>query len=442
MNKQSRPKSFRLAWWRLLIVHAVLFGIVLVATLLSADERVLRMASPLSFGQLAVLAIWLTFGEGKTAVRLAIYIVLGVVVSAIGMNAVRYGLETVVVASTQIIFMMLAISFPLSISRLRGWRLVDVSDSNRDDKPWEISTRLLFAMTLLIGLLLTLHRLVTSMGFPEDDGRLGFPNHPYSALALVVVIGVTFLGMSLAIMSAVWSCLAAGRWLSRLLATSIVVALVVAFPMHIRGGSLAHMQWAGMIVTTMLTVVLSLLLLRRCGVRVARSGSPTTKRLADLDRIRDELLERDGSCRDVNFVGMTWADALTILRRLIERADTGTAVDANGGALQLDASIVHEASRTTSHVHLCLESSSVPFTHFQCFIFADTDVPFMELTFFPDDIVHSDAPLREVVHFLDSLCAGTSITDYFVRYENASWTFGDNGPTSGVIFTRSTVGVS
>ena len=92
------------------------------------------MASSLSIGQLAVLAIWLTFGEGKAAVRLAIYIVLGVV-AAIGMNVVRYGVETFDVALTQAIVMILAVSFPLSISWRRGWRLVDVSESKRDEEP-------------------------------------------------------------------------------------------------------------------------------------------------------------------------------------------------------------------------------------------------------------------------------------------------------------------
>ena len=112
------------------------------------------------------------------------------------------------------------------------------------------------------------------MQLSEDAGRLGFPIHPYSSLVVLIVIAVAYLGMSLTIMSAVWSCLSTGGWLSRLLATSIVVGLVAALPMHVRGGSRAHMQWAEMIVTMMLTVMLPLLLLRRRGVRAVRSGSP------------------------------------------------------------------------------------------------------------------------------------------------------------------------
>lgn len=224
----------------------------------------------ISFGQLAVLAVWLTLGTGHAVFRLAIYFTLGILATAIGMNGVIHGVELLIVAAVQSTVMMLVVSLPLSILRVGGWRLVGGSAAYRDGAPWQISTRLILALTFLVALLLTLHRLVTLMGIPNDDGSIGFPNTPYSVLPFIIASGVTAIGMSMSVASAVWSCLAARGYWSGLPTTLLVVALVAAFPMHASVGSRARMQWSAMIATTMLTVVLSLLFLRRCGVRAVR----------------------------------------------------------------------------------------------------------------------------------------------------------------------------
>ena len=107
--------------------------------------------------------------------------------------------------------------------------------------------------------------------------------------------------------------------------------------------------------------------------------------------------------------------------------------------MPLDANSFVDAATSTANVRAAVENVANLFTHLQCFICDDTDGAFLELTFFPNDIVTDGDPLFAVIQFLRNICEGTTITEYFVRYENASWSFGDTAFGSGVIFTRSDV---
>ena len=133
---------------------------------------------------------------------------------------------------------------------------------------------------------------------------------------------------------------------------------------------------------------------------------------------------------------MTWPDVLVILQRTLTFITDGTVHNGDGDEIPLNAQGIYDAARTTPHTQLCATSASAPFRSFQLFVCVDNDAPFMELTFFPDDIVERDDPLPAVVRFLNHLCDGTSVSNYFVRYENVSWVSGDTGPNSGVIFTK------
>ena len=174
----------------------------------------------------------------------------------------------------------------------------------------------------------------------------------------------------------------------------------------------------------------------RCSKNLPLGDVPITK----FDDFRTGLLDPDsGSARDINFAGLTLPDVLIVVRRVLAFTNDGSACNGDGVELSLDTQIVYNATLATAHTQLCLSSDSTPFRHFQPFSCIHDDAPFVELTFLPDDIVDRADPLTSVVRFVNGLCVGTSVSDYFVRYENASWDLGDTGPTSGVIFTKADV---
>lgn len=264
-------------WKRLAIANVVVTVLLLVASVVSEGSRVDELTSSVSLGQLAIFAVWLTFGGGYFAPRLVTYLVLGTLVTAIGLNLPRNGTQVIPVASWQAVVMMFAVSLPLSISWVRGWRLVHGSSLDRDGRPWQVSTKLLFALTLLVALLITLNRLVTSMGVAHEGGRIAFPSSGYGVISGIVVFGVTFLGLVASVGSAIWACLSTYGYRSHLAATLVIVALLVGFPMHVRIASSAHFQWAVMMGTTMSTIVVSLLVLRGLGVRAVRVPTPSIR---------------------------------------------------------------------------------------------------------------------------------------------------------------------
>ncbi len=125
--------------------------------------------------------------------------------------------------------------------------------------------------------------------------------------------------------------------------------------------------------------------------------------------------------------------------RVFSQAESGEATDGNGEPISFNSGLFADAGESTSLARAVLQNVAGLFSHFQCFMHVDSDGPFLELTFFPDDVLRDRDPLQSVVHFLRDLCSDTSVTQYFVRYENASWTFGDTTSMSGVIFTRTDV---
>jgi len=69
----------------------------------------------------------------------------------------------------------------------------------------------------------------------------------------------------------------------------------------------------------------------------------------------------------------------------------------------------------------------------QVFICSEEDgSPFVELTFFPDDVVPGPFLRRNFIGWAQRMQTHLRARRYFARYENASWRFGDTGAQSGV----------
>jgi len=161
--------------------------------------------------------------------------------------------------------------------------------------------------------------------------------------------------------------------------------------------------------------------------------------LSEFDDFRLGLLDNDGSCRDINFAPLALTDCSTIVHRLFALASGFSGHASNGDTLSFDPAAFIESAATIPSAHGVLNDVGGIFTQLQCFAGADHESAFLELTFFPKELVCSDDSLVTLVRFLNSLCLDTDISEYFVRYENASWEFGKTGNGTGVIFTRSQV---
>lgn len=61
---------------------------------------------------------------------------------------------------------------------------------------------------------------------------------------------------------------------------------------------------------------------------------------------------------------------------------------------------------------------------------------FWELAFFPTDIDAESFEIESFLFFVVELSSLARSPEYYVRCENASWTHGDVGAASGVIFSH------
>ena len=161
--------------------------------------------------------------------------------------------------------------------------------------------------------------------------------------------------------------------------------------------------------------------------------------MIDLNRFRDALINTDGTARDINFTPLTLADCCGVVKSIFSHAAEGSVFDGHGNAVSCDAEIFLSTGISTRSVHAELTNVSRTFTELQCFLCFDDDSPFLELTFFPEHVSHHNDALSEIVGFLSNIIRDTDVSEYFVRYQNESWRFGDSTPGSGVIFTRSQI---
>jgi hypothetical protein len=146
------------------------------------------------------------------------------------------------------------------------------------------------------------------------------------------------------------------------------------------------------------------------------------------------LTDADGSCRDLNFEGATWSGVTVLIRDLEAsfRICSATADDGTKISQPLEATVLQTAF-SGELVHLVFEDGAGFAGIVQVYISpAEDGLPFVELSFFPEDIKSSGAVRREFVEWVNKLQSQLGARRWFARYENASWKMGDTGPTSGV----------
>jgi hypothetical protein len=147
------------------------------------------------------------------------------------------------------------------------------------------------------------------------------------------------------------------------------------------------------------------------------------------------LLDRDGSCRDLNFEAPTWKGVEELLASLESTYAEVSGTDQEGKDLTppYGESAIAEAQQG-GYIHFSLHRGAAGLIKdLQVFICSEEDgSPFVELTFFPEDVGQTTSLRSNFIAWAQQQQALLEAKRYYARYENASWHFGDIGAQSSV----------
>ena len=151
----------------------------------------------------------------------------------------------------------------------------------------------------------------------------------------------------------------------------------------------------------------------------------------------ESILDCDGSCRDITFTAATRVDASNLVRSLATQYRVRSANDNRGIERSTQITSGDPFGGIDGYVHIVFDADSGMIPVFQLFVDHDraTDEHFVEITFFPDDVDRSLFSLDSFFALVDNWNSVLKSDDYFVRYENVSWTLNDTDH-GGVICSR------
>ncbi|WP_299745138.1 hypothetical protein [uncultured Tateyamaria sp.] len=148
------------------------------------------------------------------------------------------------------------------------------------------------------------------------------------------------------------------------------------------------------------------------------------------DQIRAAVLDADGSCRDVNFVGVEHVCINEVYKYFDEHFKTIKVFDQDGNDVAFDQ-LSEPACSTSSALLILLQSGRAVFGQAQCYVeWMDDGSADVEFTFFPEDV----SDVTGVLSFLYDLKRELRATRFWVRYEDAQWTPETECELSSVIF--------
>ncbi|MBD3647871.1 MAG: hypothetical protein HUJ31_10565 [Pseudomonadales bacterium] len=152
--------------------------------------------------------------------------------------------------------------------------------------------------------------------------------------------------------------------------------------------------------------------------------------------IEEQIIDVDGSCRDINVPDVGRSEAVSLLNLVKASFELRSAADSEGHELSVDGMIERLSASESETILSCWTCEGL-ISPLQIFFSwnKDTNV-FVELTFFPQDVDSREYSLTGFLDWLRPVLVALNTSKYFVRYENASWQYGDTSETSGVIFTN------
>jgi hypothetical protein len=151
------------------------------------------------------------------------------------------------------------------------------------------------------------------------------------------------------------------------------------------------------------------------------------------------ITENDGSCRDINFGGVEWTGVKSLIKKLygsysnLKFQLTRSGKESNEADFEDAISRIHD-SKITTNIYAVDPNEIIQ--QLQIYIFTEENgQPFIEFTFFPQDLNLSPERIDEFINLVREWCDALQAELFFVRYENASWKFGDTSKYSGVIYS-------
>lgn len=148
------------------------------------------------------------------------------------------------------------------------------------------------------------------------------------------------------------------------------------------------------------------------------------------------LVDDEGTCRELTFQGSTREGVCAGIEWLDARGRFESASDDTGTDLQrplraaLTALAEHREPRSATFTFV--DDLGVVRRGLVFVAFSPDEAPFVEISFFPEDVNASGDVSASLTTWAETLRAELRARRYFFRYENASWVLGDVGRWSGV----------
>lgn len=156
--------------------------------------------------------------------------------------------------------------------------------------------------------------------------------------------------------------------------------------------------------------------------------------MMELQDIVASLTNNDGTCRDVSFDGPSWEGVVRLIEDLEPCFHDCSVTDDEGQVFpSLSAASTAWAGHDGGSVFAVLGRGTGFLKRLQVFISTnDGSSPFVELTFFPEDVEHRDHLKRDFIEWVDKMRCLSGARRCYARHENASWQMADVSPESGV----------
>lgn len=160
-------------------------------------------------------------------------------------------------------------------------------------------------------------------------------------------------------------------------------------------------------------------------------------KIKSLSRHFDAITESDGAFRDINIRPITVTAAKGIFAFFSTSFILRDATDEDGNEL-LDIATINSQveNKQIGSVHSSWIGEKKWVSQIQLYLAWDIEGYECEISFFPEDIDKSIFTIQLFNKFLADLLNVAGNREYYVRYENASWRFGDCSKNSGVIFSH------
>lgn len=142
-----------------------------------------------------------------------------------------------------------------------------------------------------------------------------------------------------------------------------------------------------------------------------------------------------GSARDINFLRPTWRGFSNLLARF--NAEFQPSRDREPPPSAPASLSVDQWQKHTRDGggHWLYESGQSVLRRVQVFLSVEPGgQPFVELTFFPEDLTEGENVGQKFAQWVRELTELIEARACYVRYESAGWKLGDNGPRSSVFY--------